>query len=683
MNRQFRKAHYLISLVTALALVSGAPGLTESNARSFDMAQADAQTDMDTGSDKTQEAEQIFEELVEQVDELEKLYRDAKSDFQAGDYAASEAKLRWVISRSVDPSFPKTEPDPKYEGVEHEGERPCDAPSDVPLIGWLFRGLCQVNFWFARIVTLPLLQSTEQLFFGESTLSEEDFPELFKDGDIRARLQENAERAHRTTSNSIKLLQQILVVNGDRNQALEIAELSREFEYVRISPLLNAGAGLSEPAIPDRVSVADIKKIANEQNSTIVYYSLINDREIYAWVVRPNARNPEFKILPIAPTEIISEQVDRTRQAASSNVDRGDGGAGAIVWKRGDLRSSDTDTAVSIMTEDEQTQTLKGLYRSIIAPIDEYFPAPNSDPAIDSHVVFIPQGPLFGVPFAALQNEFGDYLIDQYTIRVAPNFKTLSQSARTLNEFPKEDAILFVGNPDMPTVQRTENDAPQKLPSLPGAQTEVNVISRLFASEPLTGIATKAAVRQKMANASVIHLATHGILDSRNLALTNADLGKIIEDEYGYGAHATEYFSKLADDLLPGAIALTPEGRDDGLLRASELLGLELDAELVVLSACNTARGISGESTILGLPFSLGAAGASRVVVSLWSVPDKPTQELMRVYYAEMYRQSIYEDSIDPAGALRKAMQEIKSNEKYKDPINWAGFTLIEVSQED
>ena len=591
----------------------------EPEIRDVDADQDEMPTDAVTDSDGTQEADQIIEGILDEIRELEQLYSEAEEAFLANDYEASEARLRWVIARSVDPDFPTTETDPK--SIQ---ERSCEETANVFLFGFLDRPRCQVGLWLSDTLGRSVARVTVMMFIGRPA---ETFPESFDDDFfIRTELEEEAERAHRVTNDSIKLLEQILIINGDSNKALEIAELNREFEYVRILPLLNSERDLTENVIPERMSIDDIKEIAKEQNSTIVYYSLIADDEIYAWVITPDGRNPTFQVLPIEGVESIAVQAERTRQAASSSVDRGDGGAGVIVWSRGDLRSSDATAAVPSVAEDEQTQALKDLYRSIITPISEYLPTPNDDPMGDSQVVFIPQGPLFGTPFAALQDESGQYLIDQYTIRVAPNLKTLSRSVRTLDEFPKEDDILFVGNPEMPTIQLTENDAPVQLPSLPGAQTEANVIARLFRSEPLAGVVTETTVRQKMAETSVIHLATHGILDSRNLELTKDDLGKIIEDEYGYGERATEYFSKLADDLLPGAIALTPDGVEDGLLRASELLGLEIDAELVVLSACNTARGISGESTILGLPFSLGAAGASRVVVSLWAVPDEPTR---------------------------------------------------------
>jgi CHAT domain-containing protein len=143
--------------------------------------------------------------------------------------------------------------------------------------------------------------------------------------------------------------------------------------------------------------------------------------------------------------------------------------------------------------------------------------------------------------------------------------------------------------------------------------------------------------------ARVIHLATHGLLD----------------DYKGLGT--------------PGAIALGPSGTgelNDGLLTANEILDLNLNAKLVVLSACDTGRGrITGDG-VIGLSRSLITAGVPSVIVSLWSVPDAPTAELM----VEFYR-NWRERKMDKAQALRQAMLSTMKN--HPNPRDWAAFTLI------
>ena len=176
------------------------------------------------------------------------------------------------------------------------------------------------------------------------------------------------------------------------------------------------------------------------------------------------------------------------------------------------------------------------------------------------------------------------------------------------------------------------------MPSLPGAEMEVRAIAPLLQTEAVTGDrATKREVVGRMHGAGTIHLATHGILD----------------DQRGVGS----------------AIALAPDSPDNGLLTAEEVLDLKLNADLVVLSACNTGRGrITGDG-VIGLSRAFISAGVPSVVVSLWSVPDAPTALLMKAFYENLQRDP------DKARALRQAM--IATKFKHPDPIDWAAFTLI------
>jgi CHAT domain-containing protein len=199
---------------------------------------------------------------------------------------------------------------------------------------------------------------------------------------------------------------------------------------------------------------------------------------------------------------------------------------------------------------------------------------------------------------------------------------------------------LIVGNPTMPRVAFGENPVRQ-LEQLPGSQREAEAIARLFGTSALMGSqATKNRVIQQMMNARVIHLATHGLLNDRN--------------------------------GLDSAIALAPNGTgefNDGLLTAAEIVQMKLNAELVVLSACDTGQGRVTGDGVIGLSRSLMLAGTPSVLVSLWAVPDAPTSELM----IEFYRQ--WQQTGNKAQALRQAMLSIKT--KYPNPSNWSGFTLM------
>jgi CHAT domain-containing protein len=141
-----------------------------------------------------------------------------------------------------------------------------------------------------------------------------------------------------------------------------------------------------------------------------------------------------------------------------------------------------------------------------------------------------------------------------------------------------------------------------------------------------------------------VHFATHGYLDSERAGFSALVLSMV--DEQG-----------------------RPQ---DGFLRANEVYNLSLPAELVALSACQTGLGkeIKGEG-LVGLTRGFMYAGAARVVVSLWSVNDKATSELMTKFYEKMLKQGAR-----PAAALRAAQVEMWRQKQWQSPYYWAAFTM-------
>jgi CHAT domain-containing protein len=143
----------------------------------------------------------------------------------------------------------------------------------------------------------------------------------------------------------------------------------------------------------------------------------------------------------------------------------------------------------------------------------------------------------------------------------------------------------------------------------------------------------------------ILHFATHALLDAEQPELSGIVFSLV--DEAG-----------------------RPQ---DGLLRTHEIYDLELPAELVVLSACQTALGkeVRGEG-LVGLAGGLLYAGAARVVVSLWSVSDRATAELMHRFYRGML-----EEGMPPAAALRQAQLSMAQEPQWRAPYFWAGFVLL------
>ena len=110
----------------------------------------------------------------------------------------------------------------------------------------------------------------------------------------------------------------------------------------------------------------------------------------------------------------------------------------------------------------------------------------------------------------------------------------------------------------------------------------------------------------------------------------------------------------------------------DGFLRMSEIFNLRLPADLVVLSACQTALGkeIKGEG-LVGLTRGFMYAGAERVVASLWQVDDQATARLMQHFYRGMLK-----ENLRPAAALRAAQIEMSKQKRWSAPYYWAGFVI-------
>jgi CHAT domain-containing protein len=188
-----------------------------------------------------------------------------------------------------------------------------------------------------------------------------------------------------------------------------------------------------------------------------------------------------------------------------------------------------------------------------------------------------------------------------------------------------------------------------RIPRLPGTRREAAGILELIPEAERKQAFDFDASRATFTNPELsqyrfLHLATHGLLNSTHPELSGLVLSLV--DQQGQ-----------------------PQ---DGFLRLHEIYNLKLNAELVVLSACQTALGkdIRGEG-LVGLTRGFMYAGAPRIVASLWKVDDKATAELMKRFYRAILR-----DGLRPAAALRAAQVELLKTKSTEDPYYWAAFVL-------
>ncbi|HEY6806243.1 MAG TPA: CHAT domain-containing protein [Pyrinomonadaceae bacterium] len=188
-----------------------------------------------------------------------------------------------------------------------------------------------------------------------------------------------------------------------------------------------------------------------------------------------------------------------------------------------------------------------------------------------------------------------------------------------------------------------------EVPRLPYANREANAILKLVPrGESFRALGFQAnrqtLMNPKLAQYRVIHLATHGIMDPNNPELSGVLLSMLDE-----------------------------KGREqNGYIGLSEIYNLNLPADLVVLSACETGTGkeIRGEG-LIALTRGFMYAGAASLVASLWKVDDRATAELMTIFYQELLV-----NKLKPAAALREAQRKISLNPKWNQPHYWAGFVL-------
>ncbi|NER78784.1 MAG: CHAT domain-containing protein [Leptolyngbya sp. SIO1D8] len=490
----------------------------------------------------------------------------------------------------------------------------------------------QQSIAIARSLEDPLLLANglNNLAHAQLTANQLDAAEtaLQESVELLATLRQGLEDADKvnvfdTQIYTYNLLMQVQVAKGDYKTALETSEQGRARAFVE--QVADDATELSDPTIDQ------IQQVARTLKATLVEYAIVpkdeftvqgrqrgEAGEIFVWVVSP-AGEVTFRRLPLENADLsLDTQIQQSRSAL-----------GALGRTRG-LGVQATDTPAA-------TPQLQQIHQQLIAPIADALP---TDP--DELVVLIPHESLFYLPFAALQDTEGRYLIERHTLLTAPAIQLLDLTLTT----PRESSTLtslVVGNPTMPMVTSGTDSALSPLQPLPGAEAEAEEIARLFQTDAIIGhAATESVIASQMQTADVIHLATHGLLDYVDTR-----------------------------DRIPvlGAIALAPSETADGLLTAREISQLSLKAQLVVLSACDTGLGEVTGDGVVGLSRSLIAAGADSTVVSLWAVPDAATADLMTAFYTEL------QQGQNKAQALRQAM--LQTMETYPNPLAWAAFVLV------
>ena len=278
---------------------------------------------------------------------------------------------------------------------------------------------------------------------------------------------------------------------------------------------------------------------------------------------------------------------------------------------------------------DGKKEALKELYNKFIDPIAALL---HGD-----EITIVPDGPLAFVPFSALVNQHSSYLSETFRIRLIPSLTSLKLMAECPEGYHSKTGALLVGDP-LVGIQVTIDGRYTPLAPLPKAKEEVEMIGAILNTKPLTGkSATKAAVLSRINSVALVHIAAHALPGTGEIILSADPASK------------------------PG----------DFLLTMKDILDSNLRARLVVLSCCHTGRGEVKAEGVVGIARAFLGAGARSVVVTLWAIHDKATNEFMKHFYTHLSEGQCV------SKCLHQARKHLRESNDFNDVGYWAPFVLI------
>ncbi len=276
-----------------------------------------------------------------------------------------------------------------------------------------------------------------------------------------------------------------------------------------------------------------------------------------------------------------------------------------------------------------------------------------------TNLIISPDSVLWDLPFQTLMSPELRYLIEDAAISYTPSLSVLRemQLAGNKKQARAKSSLLALGNPALGNrskelVKFVKMDA--ELQPLPEAAAQVRALEGLYGktrSRVLTGAAAREElVKEQSGQYHIVHLATHGILND-----------------------VSPMYSHVMLSQTAG------KSEEDGLLEAWEMMNLDLNADLVVLAGCETARGRVGAGEgVIGMTWALFVAGCPRTVVSQWKVEASSTTDLMVEFHKKFKtRYGDPQRSVSTAESMRQAALRVMRNPEYVHPFYWGGFVVI------
>ena len=438
-------------------------------------------------------------------------------------------------------------------------------------------------------------------------------------------------------------LSSLLCDVGNPREALYAAELGR----ARALADLMATQYSAEPSIsPDPQSWTGIENVISQESNHVCLYISYADQKVFLWILKESGavslRNfkvdkktlhtrlgkvarrldeffaimaESFRTFGILPEELCE---DRSFHDIESKLDSS--------------QEENFATLRQAKGANDPAPSLTLFYEMLINPVSDLLDEPE--------IIIVPDRGLYRVPFPALLDGNGKYLTETFRIRVVPSLTTLKLIQDSPADYHSQTGALVVGDPDVGVVIY-RGEVNKKFVSLPGARKEAEMIARLLGVRPLLGQhATKQAVLERIKSVSLIHIAAHG----------NAERGEIA--------------------LAPlGSTTGIPQ-EDDYLLKMSNISQVQVRAKLVVLSCCHSGRGQIKVEGVVGIARAFLGSGARSVLVALWALEDRATEQLMSRFYENLVR------GISASESLHEAIKWMRDN-GFTKVSEWAPFMLI------
>jgi CHAT domain-containing protein len=404
----------------------------------------------------------------------------------------------------------------------------------------------------------------------------------------------------------------------------QLAEAEQAYETVQ-AEIKARGEQLAD-LVPGRsqnvLGVSEVQALLDAQTTLLAYYVL--DEQTLVFLITSD----NFEVI----------ELDVSQEELTNKVNR--------FRKLVDLQNTGT-----------TRQAVQELHQLLIAPLAATL---DTAAALNApRLMIVPHGVLHYLPFATLLNpETDQYLVERYSLVTLPSASALpfiqENSHPSAGSEPAGGLALVIGNPTTGDFDATASLAVERdgLGTLPFAEKEAKTIAALYGVEPLLGkAATEGAVRERVAEAGIVHLAAHG--------------------HYNPVAPLSSLIALAPDDPASGSGSSSEQATYDGWLTVGEVYGLDLSqTDLVVLSACQTHLGeLSQGDELVGLTRAFIFAGTPTVVASLWNVNDEATSFLMERFYSHLK-----EDGLGKAEALRQA--QLETMVEYPDPYYWAAFVM-------